>query len=391
MNPFSLRNFSLISNQSITTLGNFLFLSLSSIFLELTDFFELSIFISVYIVSVVIIFHIFFYQLNFLDGDEANKFFISRYHSLLLFLLFILTLGSLIGYAIESFLCSAFIAIEIYRRNLTQLKKIRESILFGACFQLLRLSVLIIFKPHILFDLYIMLSILTIPFLITVIFNMFKNGLIRYQVIYTKDDYYILVSAILGTLQFYIPIFTSNLFFTKEFAAAIISVRFFANTTNIFAELIEYGFKEIFKEVKSNFTLKMLLALLFFSLFSSIAVYIVTLFLLPFFFPKTEIFSGNVDFAFIAVIFWIGQILDICRRIIGYSFNFNGNFRITFQTQIFSISFTAIYFTSILFLIDTSSYFLWAISYILIPLVYLATILFIQHYLFSNEKNLNNY
>lgn len=383
------RNIFLISNQAITTFGNFIFLSISSIFLKLDDFYELAIFISIYIVLVVIIFQTFFYQLNFRYGSEASSFFVYRYRYLMIFLLVLLILGLIIGYIYQAILICSMIAIEIYRRNLTQLDNIKLSMSYGLFYQLSRLLLLIYIEPSSISELYKLLILTTLPFLVLIFFDLKKAVFNREKSSFTKDDLYISLTSGISTLQFYIPIFSSNLFFSKEVAAAIISVRFFANITNIFAELIEYGFKEFFKSLRSKINIYLSISVLIFAALSSLAIYIFTLLLLPIFFPKTEIFSQTINFPVIAVIFWIGQILHITQRIISYSFNHDGNFKITFISTIISFIVTLIYFIVLILNYGSELFYVWAISYILIPTSTILFIILINRR--NSHENINNY
>ena len=323
-----------------------------------------------YIVSVVIIFQTFFYQLNFKDKKNAKFFFLSRYRSLINFLLLIIIIGIFFGYIFEIILLVFFILIEIYRRNLTQLGNIRESLLYGLCFQSMRLLSLLILQPQELTYLFKILILVSMPFILISFINVLKNKYTQGRSVLSKDDAFISLTSALGTIQFYIPIFSSNLFFSKEMAASIIAVRFFANITNIFAELIEYGFRETFKYLQSIITFNVLIPILIFIVISSTLMYFATDVLLPIFFPKTSIYNELINYSLIAVIFWVGQMLHIAQRVLSYHFNYNGDFKITFFAQLISISITAIYFIA-LFYIENNDllFYTWAFGYILMPLI----------------------
>lgn len=319
-----------------------------------------------------------------------HSFFLARYHYLILFLFIFIVLGLFLGHFYEVILLSAFIAIEIYRRNLTQLDKIKESFVFSFFFQSVRLATIIVFKPENMPDLYSMLTYSSIPFLVFIFYSLVRTKAANNKFTLSKDDMYISLTSAIGTMQFYLPVFTSSLFFSKEMAAAIIAVRFFANITNIFAEIIEYGFKEFFKFLKAKFNSNALLLIFFFTLISSIIMYIGTSFFLPIFFPKTVIFNQVVNFSLIAVIFWVGQILHIAQRIISYSFNFSGDFKITLIAQTLSIIFTLVYFVVLLYSSIEELFYIWAFCYIFMPFITLAFLFFISERRKYNEKNISH-
>jgi hypothetical protein len=319
-----------------------------------------------------------------------HSFFLARYHYLILILFIFIVLGLFLGHFYEVILLSAFIAIEIYRRNLTQLDKIKESFVFSFFFQTARLVTIVVFKPENMPDLYSMLTYSSIPFIVFIFFSIVRTKAVNHKFILSKDDMYISLTSAIGTMQFYLPVFTSSLFFSKEMAAAIIAVRFFANITNVFAEIIEYGFKEFFKFLKAKFNTNAVLLIIFFTLISSIIMYIGTKFFLPIFFPKTVIFNQVVNFSVIAVIFWVGQILHIAQRIISYSFNFNGDFKITLIAQTFSLILTLVYFIALFYSSIEELFYIWAFCYIFIPFITLAFLFLILKRRKYNEKNISH-
>jgi hypothetical protein len=353
-------------NQLITSIGNFLFLSIAAQTLSLGNFFSLSITYSIYIVIISVIYHALFYRINFFNHHSKHNEALNRLQKLLLILVSSWVIFFIAGIGLEAYMVYSFLIIEIFRRNLIQADFIKKSIFFSSSFQLIRILSIFFIAPSNFQELCIIIFFVSLPFLIFITYHLWVPSYKPRKSSIGLSDLYLAISSSMGVLQFYLPIFTSSLILSKELAAAVISVRLVTNVINIFAEIIEYGFKQFFDPLQKFFKAQKKTAIsvtsLFF-IFSCICVYFVTDLGLTIFFPKTVLFIDSVNFSFIAIIFWSSQLIHVFARVFYFDVSSKNEFVYPLILNIVILLFTALYLIILIIFPTEIKVYLWAFSY----------------------------